>query len=309
MLALTRVVVLGGIGAVLTGSACAPHTGPPPPDAGHDVGGDAPKVVCDRAMRFQDPELVGVQVGVGPNLGARLSADEREMFFTALVMNGFQVFHAVRTSTTGPFGTAQQLALAMDETFAPSLGRDGRTLYFQRGAYAARIQVTSRTDRYSAFGVPADVSGVRDGLSDPTVFDGQPFVTQDNGYLYFYSTRTGNGDIFRAPVLGPSSVGVVEPLAELNTDAVEVFATVSADGLTVYFGSNRLGGLGGLDIWRASRASVVQPFGTPATVDELNTSGDDVPTWLSADECTLLLFRRTGLQTEQLWYARRALTK
>lgn len=71
---------------------------------------------------------------------------------------------------------------------------------------------------------------------------------------------------------------------------------LSADRLTVYFASNRstAGTSGGYDVYRAHRSSVADGFGTPVPVPELDTTGDDSPRWLSADNCRLYLHAKVG---------------
>ena len=55
----------------------------------------------------------------------------------------------------------------------------------------------------------------------------------------------------------------------------------------MYFASTRTSGRGGEDIWVARRTSMNDRFGDPATVGELDTSNDEVPSFLSADGCRL----------------------
>ena|SRR5215211_1960863 len=49
--------------------------------------------------------------------------------------------------------------------------------------------------------------------------------------------------------------------AELNTAALDGCPIESPDGLSLYIASNRPGGLGGIDIWVARRASRAAPSG------------------------------------------------
>ena len=57
----------------------------------------------------------------------------------------------------------------------------------------------------------------------------------------------------------PSQAG----LTNVNTTALEGCSMQSPDGLSLYFASNRSGGLGGLDIYVSSRASTGDAWGTP----------------------------------------------
>jgi hypothetical protein len=61
---------------------------------------------------------------------------------------------------------------------------------------------------------------------------------------------------------------------------------ISADGLTLYIGSDRVQNTN-IDIIVLTRANKMQQFGNPTPVTELNSNGTDVPGWLSPDGCTL----------------------
>jgi len=63
---------------------------------------------------------------------------------------------------------------------------------------------------------------------------------------------------------------------------------ISVDRLTIYLASNRTGSQG-FDIWRSHRSSIQDGFPTPTKVDELETAGNDFPTWISPDNCRIYL--------------------
>jgi Tol biopolymer transport system component len=88
--------------------------------------------------------------------------------------------------------------------------------------------------------------------------------------------RTSNFSPWSAPVnVGPP----------VNTAANEAGSFISKDGLSLYFNSNRLGGLGGLDIYVSQRASVDAPWGLPQNLGEpINSSSDDQTPTVSLDE-------------------------
>ena len=65
-------------------------------------------------------------------------------------------------------------------------------------------------------------------------------------------------------------------VVEVNSPQGDGCAMESRDGLTLYISSDRIGGLGGLDIWASVRASKDDPWGEPENLGSpLNTSGDD----------------------------------
>ncbi len=63
---------------------------------------------------------------------------------------------------------------------------------------------------------------------------------------------------------------------DVNTPYVEGCPMQSPSGLRLYMASNRPGGLGGLDIWMASRATQGDPWGEPVNLGApVNSSADD----------------------------------
>ena len=62
----------------------------------------------------------------------------------------------------------------------------------------------------------------------------------------------------------------------LNTAALDGCPIQSPDGLRLYLASNRPGGLGGLDIWVAERATTDAAWGAPTNMGEpVNSTADD----------------------------------
>jgi WD40 repeat protein len=107
-----------------------------------------------------------------------------------------------------------------------------------------------------------------------------PTLTADLRELYFNSNhgsetesdvwvarRDGAADPFAAPVV----------LAGLDTLAYEGNPAISLDGLSLYFGSDREGGAGELDIWRTSRATRTAPWSVPENQAALNSPAKDIP--------------------------------
>ncbi len=69
--------------------------------------------------------------------------------------------------------------------------------------------------------------------------------------------------------------------------------TLSSDGLTLYFSSNRKGGAGGKDLWVSVRTSKNVPFGHPVNLGaNINTKGDEMFPFLRGD--TALYFASNG---------------
>ena len=106
-----------------------------------------------------------------------------------------------------------------------------------------------------------------------------PTLTGDLLEIYFTSDRTsGNGDVWVAKRSDPGQpFDTPTPIAEVNTIFFETSSAVSADGLTLWFGSDRAGGVGSTDIWQSNRSSRSDSWSTPFNVVALDTAVEDIP--------------------------------
>ena len=78
------------------------------------------------------------------------------------------------------------------------------------------------------------------------------------------------------PLTFSAGWGAPANLAALNTSSLEGCPIESPDGLSLYFASDRPGGLGGIDIWYAQRTSTSAAWGSPVNAGSpVNSSADD----------------------------------
>jgi Tol biopolymer transport system component len=85
-----------------------------------------------------------------------------------------------------------------------------------------------------------------------------------------------------------AAFGAATELTTLDTASDDEAPFLTPDELTLYFGSNRAGGAGGYDVYRATRAAVTAPFGNVTLVTGVNTTGDERVPRISSDELTLI---------------------
>lgn len=187
------------------------------------------------------------------------------------------------TDSSGPASTdaapiaVEQTVLAPgvisgdDEEYRISLAPDGTTAYFARGSgffpqsRHATILESRLVDGTWTEPVVAPFSGTHPDID--------PWVSPDGESIFFSSIRPVAGEprtdaeIFRVDRAGD---GWSEPvhLAELGSDADELGASVSADG-TIWFASDRQGGAGGWDLYRAAPAG--EGFAAPESLEALNS--------------------------------------
>ncbi|HEU5258369.1 MAG TPA: hypothetical protein VFU28_20420 [Vicinamibacterales bacterium] len=101
-------------------------------------------------------------------------------------------------------------------------------------------------------------------------------------------------------------------VTSLNTASNDEYAVLSRDGLTIYFTSNRPGGLGGLDLWFATRDSAESLlWSNPQNMGPLvNSEVDDSLPFLSPNE-HVLYFHSARMRPEScggqgdIWMTRR----
>jgi hypothetical protein len=105
---------------------------------------------------------------------------------------------------------------------------------------------------------------------------------------------------------GPVLSDPVE-LTELSTSSLEKNPFLSDDRLTLYFASDRTGGLGGLDFWRAHRVTVDDPFVVDGPVVDLNSPFNEGRVHLDSTELVAVLSTlRAGSEgANDLWIATR----
>ncbi|HVI59801.1 MAG TPA: hypothetical protein VM619_13155 [Luteimonas sp.] len=130
--------------------------------------------------------------------------------------------------------------------------------------------------------------------------EADPWFTADGRSLYFISTRSSDGihradlDLWRVDRDDAGRWGTPARLpAPVNSIGKEWFPRPAKDGW-LYFGSDRPGGFGKTDIWRARRAASgdwqVENAGAA-----LNTAGDEYEALPSPDGSFLVLMTGDGL--------------
>jgi len=123
--------------------------------------------------------------------------------------------------------------------------------------------------------------------------------TGGNGDLWVLKRASVNDDWGTPVNLGPA----------VNSSQEDAIASISADGLTLYFQSNRPGGFGSYDIYVTTRTSRSDPWGPAVNMGPtINSSTTDADVWISTNglELYFLSYRSGGYGLSDIWVARRA---
>jgi hypothetical protein len=233
------------------------------------------------------------------NIGGCISADGLSLYLASDRPGGyggmFDMYVATRDSTQDEWGPAVNLGPTLNSAaweHTANIALDSLSLYFSSdrpgGSGQMDMWVATRPDTESPWGMPVNLG--------PTVnsgaYDLSPRESADGLTLLFHSTRGGLGgeDIFmstRATKNDPwgPAVNLGTPV---NSTADDGEAVMTLDGLTLFFSSDRDGGLGNYDVYVTTRRSTSHAWGPPINLGpSVNTGAIEWTSSISADGSTL----------------------
>jgi Tol biopolymer transport system component len=160
------------------------------------------------------------------------------------------------------------------------------------------------------YGTPIALSDVNTASRDRG-----PSLSSDGLTLFFCTDRAGDFDLWtvtRSSLTGPWSAA--SKIQDINTPGDEVFPSLSADGLSLFFAdqfaiaSSRPGNMGQADIWMSTRANHQTPWQPPINLGPAVNSAyfESSPT-ISNDGRTLVFssLDRPGHGGFDLWMSTR----
>ncbi|MFN0246864.1 MAG: TolB family protein [Kofleriaceae bacterium] len=251
---------------------------------------DADVRACDPAKPFGDVRLVAGLDTANDEGNPSLSADELTIYLFSnrqspgtADLDAYVATRATRDAAFGALGAITAINTTADER-GGSLSTDGLALFFHSSRTGEHdLYVSTRPNLAAPFGAPTSLgAGVNTADHDQT-----PSISADGQVLYFTRTPAAGGasSIYRASA-GPTGFTNATAITELSASAASsVQPTLSADGLTIYFSSDRTGGAGSLDVWVATRPSLTAAFAQITNVTELNSDRFEFLDWISPDGC------------------------
>ena len=200
---------------------------------------------------------------------------------------GYDLYVSQRNTVEDPWDEPSPLSIINlgSNEFCPALSLDEHRLYFASNrpngncGAGTDIYVSRRHDRRDDFGwEPPENLGCE--LNSPRSDQAPSFFEDESGavLMYFATDREPSRgfDIYQSRQRHDDSFGPATPVSELNVAMFnEIGTAVRRDGLEIIVDSTRPGGLGGRDLWVATRESTRDPWSPLVNLTSLNSAGSD----------------------------------
>ena len=265
--------------------------------------------VANADFTFGEPSNLGATV----NSSARdrepsISTDSLTLYFASGRPGGYgnldiwiTELQTTRQTTELVWGTPINLGPPINtpsNDAHPSISLDGLTLFFasnRPGGYGERdLWVTTRSATSEPWSEPVNLGPTVNSSSD----EAGPSISADGLELFFQSRRSGSyggGDTW-VTIRTTTSDPWAEPVnlgQGLNSPSSDGVPDISADGLMLFYRSQKSGTYGSSDIWFSKRATVKDDWGMPVHPGPpVNTTASDSSPNISADG-SILYFHST----------------
>ncbi len=201
-----------------------------------------------------------------------------------------------------------EISTSADE-YLPVITPDNETAYFTRSTFLEEkftggINTERKRQERFSFASIVGSNSFQIGTPMPAPFnmnnnEGGASLSADNRYMFFTICKNDGGDqlncdLFYTVFSGGKWSEIKNAGPNINgKDTWESQPSLSSDGRTLYFSSNRAGGLGGIDIWKCVKDAKGN-WGIPENLGpRINTDGNEKSPFFHSDGQTLY-FSSTG---------------
>ena len=189
--------------------------------------------------------------------------------------------------------------------YLPALTADGGTMIYTR-------KVRGQEDFYISKNVDGEwrLGRALEDVNTPAN-EGAQSISADGKFLVFTSCGRPDGigscDLYYSEVIDGRWTKAKNIGGPINTKAWESQPSISADGRTLFFSSNRGGGLGEKDIWYSLRGADGKWSAPKNCGDRINTIGSDQSPFIHPDGETLYFMSDgwPGMGAHDLFYSRK----
>jgi len=173
-----------------------------------------------------------------------------------------------------------------DDEYLPVATADESELIFTR-------KIANNEDLYKSVKVNGEwqtATYLSNNINTPEYREGAQSITQDGKFLFFTGCNRPDGlgrcDIYVSQKKGDDWGKPFDLPPPVNTPGWESQPSISSDGRTLYFTSNRKGGYGGYDIWKSTLTD--KGWGDPVNLGpNINTAFDEQSAFIHPDDSTL----------------------
>ena len=184
-----------------------------------------------------------------------------------------------------PISLGPEINTTYDE-YMPAITADESTLIFTR-------KIDNNEDFYQSIKVDGNwqtATYLSNQINTPRYNEGAQSISQDGKVLFFTGCNRPDGmgrcDIYISQKKGNDWSKPFDMPPPINTTGWESQPSISADGRTLYFTSNRKGGYGGYDIWKSTLSD--KGWSQPENLGpNINTSMDEQSAFIHPDDSTL----------------------
>jgi hypothetical protein len=255
--------------------------------------------------------------------GAAISKDRLSLYFHSErtgSLGSTDLWVSQRASEDEPWGPPVNIGTAVNTPFieaVAALSRDEHWLFFSSdrpgGVGSTDIWVSYRQHVHDPLDwQPAVNLGA--GVNSPAAEGAMTYFENAEGaaQLFFQSARSGGigaTDIYVSEQFPNGTFGPAHLVPELSSPAMDQRPSIRFDGLEMFFFSDRPGSIGAFDLWAATRATVLDPWSTPANLGQIvNTVFGDAQPNISSDRQTLFFTsaRPGGFGSQDIWMTTRS---
>ncbi|RYD74066.1 MAG: hypothetical protein EOP53_18980, partial [Sphingobacteriales bacterium] len=195
------------------------------------------------------------------------------------------------------------------DDYFPTFTVDGETIYFTRRKVLDSFKIQGQTGflhRYNEdifvsrrLGINWQPAKEISEIINTEDNEGAMTISPDGSYMIFTGCERNDGlgscDLYISFFMNGEWTKPANMQEPINTRFKETQPTISYDGRTIYFASNRPGTLGGLDLWMSTRDDNWN-FSTPVNLGAIiNTKDDEQSPFIHTDNQTLYFCSRGHL--------------
>jgi len=187
------------------------------------------------------------------------------------------------------------------DEYVPAITADESALIFTYAgekSKGGRLNENLAADKYGNYLEDIYISYKKDNVFQPAIAldslnttapDAAISLSEDGTILFIYQDiGDGHGDIYQSTLQGENFSKPQKLRGEVNSYAWDGHCSISPDGQTLYFSSERAGGFGGRDLYKATLSLPDSVWGNVVNLgDSVNTAYDDDAPFIHSDGITL----------------------